>query len=197
MRIAVVTFDGFNEIDAFAAAHILNRLRLEGVHHLAGQRRDLNERRARIVAREASAVLHQMRLAYRRRSAEPAKRAAAAGVSRHADHRPTEAAHVAVRGCELVRPGRRPGRISRGPVLTGGEQCHAKSTCLPFTRAALRHVPSNLKPNRRAAFNERVFSVLQRHTKLRLPSEFLNFPPPEAALTDATCAAHAARPHKV
>jgi len=81
--------------------------------------------------------------------------------------------------------------------LTGGEQCHAKSTCLPFTRAALRHVPSNLKPNRRAAFNERVFSVLQRHTKLRLPSEFLNFPPPEAALTDATCAAHAARPHKV
>ena len=166
-----------------------------GGFSLAARRRAVVE--LRIVARQASAVLHQMRLAYRRRSAEPAKRAAAAGVSRHADHRPTEAAHVAVRGCELVRPGRRPGRISRGPVLTGGEQCHAKSTCLPFTRAALRHVPSNLKPNRRAAFNERVFSVLQRHTKLRLPSEFLNFPPPEPALTDATSAAHAVRPHKV
>ena len=30
MQIAVVTFDGLNEIDAFAAAHIVNRLRLEG-----------------------------------------------------------------------------------------------------------------------------------------------------------------------
>jgi hypothetical protein len=30
MQVAAVTFDGFNEIDAFAAAHILNRLRLEG-----------------------------------------------------------------------------------------------------------------------------------------------------------------------
>src|SRR5215469_12297221 len=125
-----------------------------GGFSLAARRRAVVE--LRIVAREASAVLHQMRLAYRRRSAEPAKRAAAAGVSRHADHRPAEAAHVAVRGCELVRPGRRPGRISQGPVLTGGEQCHAKSTCLPFTRAALRNVPSNLKPNRRAAFKERV-----------------------------------------
>jgi len=34
-------------------------------------------------------------------------------------------------------------------------------------------------------------------SKLRLPSEFLDFPPPEAASTDATSAAHAARPHKV
>ena len=56
MQVAVVTFDGFNEIDAFAAAHILNRLRLEGVHHLAGQRRDLNERRAR--ARVTYIFLH-------------------------------------------------------------------------------------------------------------------------------------------
>src|SRR5215831_14807376 len=45
-------------------------------------------------------------------------------------------------------------------------ECHAKSTRLPFTRAALRHVPSNLNPNRRAALNEGVFSVLQRHTPL-------------------------------
>ena len=30
MQVAVVTFDGFNAIDAFAAAHILNRLGLEG-----------------------------------------------------------------------------------------------------------------------------------------------------------------------
>jgi hypothetical protein len=34
-------------------------------------------------------------------------------------------------------------------------------------------------------------------SELRLPSEFLDFPPPEPALTDATSAAHAARPHKV
>ena len=27
MQVAAVTFDGFNEIDAFAAAHIVNRLR--------------------------------------------------------------------------------------------------------------------------------------------------------------------------
>jgi transcriptional regulator GlxA family with amidase domain len=30
MQIAVVTFDGFNEIDSFVAAHILNRLRPKG-----------------------------------------------------------------------------------------------------------------------------------------------------------------------
>ncbi len=30
MKIAVVTFDGFNEIDSFAAAHILNRVRRAG-----------------------------------------------------------------------------------------------------------------------------------------------------------------------
>ena len=63
-----------------------------GVFSLAAPRRAVVE--LRIVARQASAVLHQMRLAYRRRSAEPAERAAAAGVSRHAGHRPAEAAHV-------------------------------------------------------------------------------------------------------
>ncbi|APR78695.1 ThiJ/PfpI family protein [Minicystis rosea] len=30
MRVAVVTFDGFNEIDSFVAAHIINRVRLPG-----------------------------------------------------------------------------------------------------------------------------------------------------------------------
>jgi hypothetical protein len=30
MQIAVLTFDGFNEIDSFVAAHILNRLRPKG-----------------------------------------------------------------------------------------------------------------------------------------------------------------------
>src|ERR1700752_2198949 len=30
MQIAVLTFDGFNEIDSFVAAHILNRLRPQG-----------------------------------------------------------------------------------------------------------------------------------------------------------------------
>jgi transcriptional regulator GlxA family with amidase domain len=30
MRIAIVTFDGFNEIDSFVAAHILNRVKREG-----------------------------------------------------------------------------------------------------------------------------------------------------------------------
>ncbi|MGH9839134.1 MAG: hypothetical protein ACREEM_10150 [Blastocatellia bacterium] len=30
MKIAVVTFDGFNEIDSFVAAHILNRVQLAG-----------------------------------------------------------------------------------------------------------------------------------------------------------------------
>jgi len=30
MQIAVITFDGFNEIDSFVAAHILNRLRPKG-----------------------------------------------------------------------------------------------------------------------------------------------------------------------
>ena len=30
MQVAVVTFDGFNEIDSFVAAHILNRLRPKG-----------------------------------------------------------------------------------------------------------------------------------------------------------------------
>ena len=30
MQVAVVTFGGFNEIHSFAAAHIVNRLRLEG-----------------------------------------------------------------------------------------------------------------------------------------------------------------------
>ena len=30
MHVAVVTLDGFNEVDAFAAAHIWNRIRLEG-----------------------------------------------------------------------------------------------------------------------------------------------------------------------
>ena len=30
MQIAVLTFDGFNEIDSFVAAHILNRLKPKG-----------------------------------------------------------------------------------------------------------------------------------------------------------------------
>ena len=30
MQIAVLTFDGFNEIDSFVVAHILNRLRRIG-----------------------------------------------------------------------------------------------------------------------------------------------------------------------
>jgi hypothetical protein len=30
MRIAVVTFDGYNEIDSFVSSHILNRVELDG-----------------------------------------------------------------------------------------------------------------------------------------------------------------------
>jgi hypothetical protein len=44
-------------------------------------------------------------------------------------------------------------------------ECHAKSTRLPFIKAALRHVPSNLNPYRRAALNDGVFLELQRQTK--------------------------------
>ena len=50
MRVAVVIFNGFYEIHSFAAAHIVNRLRpkiRKAFITLAGQRRDLNERRAR------------------------------------------------------------------------------------------------------------------------------------------------------
>jgi hypothetical protein len=58
MQVAVVTFDGFNEIDSFVAAHILNRLRPKGWKAFITsprQRRDLNERRAR--ARRATGLI--------------------------------------------------------------------------------------------------------------------------------------------
>ena len=57
MQVAGVTFDGFNEIDAFVAAHILNWLILKGGRHSSPRRHVVTSRKRQLVAMQCSGAL--------------------------------------------------------------------------------------------------------------------------------------------